>query len=1219
MSALNVSRNIHSGRRLSNAEGEDLMMAGHPPVRRPYPFSDAYDGAGSINTSSAGKRSRLGTPAPSWNTDAYSNMLVVDSEEEVSQSQSSMWILHEGHTPSELPSDFLEPLSPDVEIISPPPSVTARVTRSQRQATKHGSRQFWKAGDFTGSFANPTFGTGGMDHARVHPKFLHSNATSHKWVLGAVAELLDNAIDEVNNGATFVRVDVMRNPRNGDPMLLIEDDGGGMDPDCIRRCMSLGYSAKSKLANTIGQYGNGFKTSTMRLGADVIVFSRSGGSRPSESIGMMSYTFLTVTGQDDIVVPIVDFQIQPFGIRKLLRSTLDDWVESMEAIEQWSPYSSQAELVNQFKGMSHQGTKVVIYNLWEDEEGHLELDFSTDPYDIQIRGGNRDEKNTKLAERFPSCRHYLTYRHSLRSYASILYLRLPSRFMIYLRGKQVHHHSLRNEMMLIEEVTYKPQCKSEPTQKDAGQVKAVVTLGFLKDAREHLDVQGFSVYHKNRLIKPFWRIWKPSDTRGRGIIGILEANFVEPAHDKQGFERTIVLSRLETRLVEMQKSYWSKNCHKIGYTNISLKKDWRPITMDDSPVAISRGVEKGHMDVLHTQGFTRELEMQGVSSAMMVAPMQDAFMDPVRLELQTQNFLGSMDMTTNASGEGVEKSNNAFLHTQDSAHERRVGGVSSALIASHMQDSSLAPAGLDLDILFPPVPIDITSNALELESPCMGQMSEGVAFATLSSTICDVQNQNTQDCCTEAVLSLRANAGEEALSSRERSDIGAGSPEGNEAGRLKGDLNSVAAVIDIDAMGARSESVRAQKCVQLSEAASSPEKVADTTAFEQPNKDIPSMQRDGDAVALDPGFFLEGVTLPENTPCAFNFDINVPEVEALDSLRSSPMPSEAHDTSVLELDDLFESLTSQNEASGHSSYSDKVGDVFSTFPTIGTDLSLPNASETATLENNSLLQFNSLKMFGGNEAIACTVRNGVDDEQEGTLDSCQHPDEHVVKDSETVQMPPNEGQVSAGALAKMDYAATTDFEVQEGGCLQPSQALEKECDKEGMSSPVMGQLLAVSSSLTATASNLEEQEGPRTYSQGTNNQALGSINNCQSSNQGLQKGLVQVPTTGGITMATRRSEEQEGLSRSFVDLNQDLVPARVPSSSSCDHEEDLTCRILCAEQKVDVLRRSIDAMEEEADDLREQLRQQRQRRDHDMKDLSMQLERALSCLQELKA
>jgi sensor histidine kinase regulating citrate/malate metabolism len=31
------------------------------------------------------------------------------------------------------------------------------------------------------------------------------------------------------------------------------DDGGGMDPDKMRQCMSLGYSVKSKIANTIGQ------------------------------------------------------------------------------------------------------------------------------------------------------------------------------------------------------------------------------------------------------------------------------------------------------------------------------------------------------------------------------------------------------------------------------------------------------------------------------------------------------------------------------------------------------------------------------------------------------------------------------------------------------------------------------------------------------------------------------------------------------------------------------------------------------------------------------------------------------------------------------------------------------------------------------------------------------------------------------------------------------
>lgn len=70
-----------------------------------------------------------------------------------------------------------------------------------------------------------------------------------------------------------------------------------MDPEAMRQCMSFGFSNKSKIA--IGQCmdfgilfamililsfvfifpfglvdGNGFKTGSMRLGADVIVFSR---------------------------------------------------------------------------------------------------------------------------------------------------------------------------------------------------------------------------------------------------------------------------------------------------------------------------------------------------------------------------------------------------------------------------------------------------------------------------------------------------------------------------------------------------------------------------------------------------------------------------------------------------------------------------------------------------------------------------------------------------------------------------------------------------------------------------------------------------------------------------------------------------------------------------------------------------------------------------------
>uniref|UniRef100_A0ACD5UPJ8 Uncharacterized protein n=1 Tax=Avena sativa TaxID=4498 RepID=A0ACD5UPJ8_AVESA len=436
--------------------------------------------------------------------------------------------------------------------------------------SKSATKQFWKAGDYdgkpVGDAEQPPSSASGLEHVRVHPKFLHSNATSHKWALGALAELLDNSLDEVRNGATFVNIDMLENSRDKTRMLLVEDNGGGMDPEKMRQCMSLGYSAKSQLANTIGQYGNGFKTSTMRLGADVLVFSRSRGGeskRPTQSIGMLSYTFLRSTGKEDIVVPMIDYEKSELNWTRKVRSTFPDWNTSLQTIIMWSPYRTEAELLEQFTSIKEHGTRVIIYNLWEDDQGDLELDFDADVNDIQLRGGNRDEKNIEMAKQYPNSKHFLTYRHSLRSYASILYLRVPDAFQMILRGKEIEHHNIVTDMMLKKEVTYRPVA-TNGLPKDSNMV-AEVTIGFVKDAKHHVDVQGFNVYHRNRLIKPFWRVWTAAGSGGRGVIGVLEANFIEPAHDKQDFERTTLLARLEQRLIQMQKDYWSGNAHRIGY------------------------------------------------------------------------------------------------------------------------------------------------------------------------------------------------------------------------------------------------------------------------------------------------------------------------------------------------------------------------------------------------------------------------------------------------------------------------------------------------------------------------------------------------------------------------------------------------------------------------------------------------------------------------------
>ena len=59
-----------------------------------------------------------------------------------------------------------------------------------------------------------------------------------------------------------------------------------------------------------------------------------------------------------------------------------------------------------------------------------------------------------------------------------------------------------------------------------------IHVGFAKEA-PNVDAQGFNLYHRNRLIKPMWEVYKSPSSVGRGVIGVLEVDFVEPSHDKQ--------------------------------------------------------------------------------------------------------------------------------------------------------------------------------------------------------------------------------------------------------------------------------------------------------------------------------------------------------------------------------------------------------------------------------------------------------------------------------------------------------------------------------------------------------------------------------------------------------------------------------------------------------------------------------------------------------------
>ncbi|CAN6221350.1 unnamed protein product [Urochloa humidicola] len=439
--------------------------------------------------------------------------------------------------------------------------VTGFLNTSHVPTTEPFPRQFWKAGEY--GFATQAAINDGQNHLRIHPKFLHSNATSHKWAFGAIAELLDNAMDEVNNGATFVKIDKMKHSSDGNYSLVVEDNGGGMSPESLRHCMSFGFSQKCTTAS-IGRYGNGFKTSTMRLGADAIVFTCTEDNRRStRSVGLLSYTFHMSTKCTDIFVPAVDYEFDASSstFKRIMNCGEKHFSSNLSTLLRWSPFSTEDDLLNQFSNMECHGTKIIVFNLWLNDELEMELDFKTDEQDIMISGAPkmRAERSTIETQMHVANR----YRYSLRVYASILYLHVPESFQIILCGQAVEPHYAVNDLLYRECIKYRPQVEATT------EVDVITTIGYLKGA-PRLDIYGFSVYHKNRLILPYWQAGSCSRRR-RGIAGVLEANFIRPTHDKQDFERTELFQRLETRLKDMAVEYWTHHCHLVGYTQIAKR------------------------------------------------------------------------------------------------------------------------------------------------------------------------------------------------------------------------------------------------------------------------------------------------------------------------------------------------------------------------------------------------------------------------------------------------------------------------------------------------------------------------------------------------------------------------------------------------------------------------------------------------------------------------
>ncbi|NWT05680.1 MORC3 protein, partial [Mionectes macconnelli] len=373
------------------------------------------------------------------------------------------------------------------------------------------------------------------------PKFLHTNSTSHTWPFSAVAELIDNAYDpDVNAKQIWIDKTVI----NDNICLTFTDNGNGMNSEKLHKMLSFGFSEKSVMNGRVpvGLYGNGFKSGSMRLGKDAIVFTKNGDTM---SVGLLSQTFLEATKAEHVMVPIVTFTNQH------ILPAISDPAESknnLKAILTHSLFSTEEKLLAELDAiMGKKGTRIIIWNLRKDKNEKPEFDFDKDRYDIRIpedldETGKRGYKKQERLDQIVPESDY-----SLRAYCSILYLK-PT-MQIILRGQKVKTQLVSKSLAFIERDIYRPKFLNAKTVR--------ITFGFNCRNKDHY---GIMMYHKNRLIKAYERVGcqLKANNMGVGVVGIIECNFLKPTHNKQDFDYTNEYRLTIAALGEKLNDYWNE-------------------------------------------------------------------------------------------------------------------------------------------------------------------------------------------------------------------------------------------------------------------------------------------------------------------------------------------------------------------------------------------------------------------------------------------------------------------------------------------------------------------------------------------------------------------------------------------------------------------------------------------------------------------------------------
>jgi len=349
--------------------------------------------------------------------------------------------------------------------------------------------------------------------------------------------------------------------------LIISDNGVGMDRSRFEKMLSLGYCEKGE--DKVGKYGNGFKSGSMRLGKDAIVFTKNG---LSQSVGFLSQTFLEAIHATEVLVPMCTWDLSD-----KIMGDVNQAEKGLTIMSTYSPFESEEAIRAEFSKIKGTGTLIYIYNLSNIDGGACEFQFLHDDIKLTERR-EADHQNPSISD--------APYKYSLLAYCEVLYL-IP-RTQIFIQKTRVNTKLFTHTL-----------CKTKTGQINLkGYPTVNVTFGFVTVPQMRAIDFGVYMYHRNRLIEPSVKVGMmvAGNSVGVGVFGCVEFPYLTPTHNKQGFMQNSLYTRVKRNLAASFNTYW-KSCvppggitsfwksMKIGvvdkrFQQCCVCRKWRPVPDD---------------------------------------------------------------------------------------------------------------------------------------------------------------------------------------------------------------------------------------------------------------------------------------------------------------------------------------------------------------------------------------------------------------------------------------------------------------------------------------------------------------------------------------------------------------------------------------------------------------------------------------------------------------